>query len=105
MTEQEAIKILSKDTSMEAVNELTYYAGFNRDKVIEQIQEAMTMGANALEKQNAKRPIHVRYKHHITRRMVHFIYCGVCGPYQQRVSMGDKYCRECGTKIDWTVDE
>lgn len=51
MNEQEAIKILSKDTSMETVNELTYYAGFNRDKVIEQIQEAMAMGANALEKQ------------------------------------------------------
>ena len=51
MTVQEAIKILSKDTSFEAVEELKYYAGFNQDKVIKQIQEAMTMGAKALEKQ------------------------------------------------------
>lgn len=50
MTEQEAIRILSKDTSMEAVNELIH-AGFNREIVIEHIQEAMTMGAKALEKQ------------------------------------------------------
>lgn len=51
MDREKAIRILSKDTSMETVNELNYYSGFNRDKVVEQIQEAMDMGAKALEKQ------------------------------------------------------
>ena len=51
MTREEAIKILSKETSMEKVNELNYYAGFSRDKVVGLIQEAMEMGAKALEKQ------------------------------------------------------
>lgn len=53
MTEQEAIKILSKDTSMEAVNELSCYGKFSKDYVVERIQEAMDMGAKALEKQVA----------------------------------------------------
>lgn len=52
MTREEAIKILSKETSMEKVNELNYYAGFSRDKVVGLIQEAMEMGAKALEKQD-----------------------------------------------------
>ena len=51
MDREKAIKILSRDTSLEAVNELKYYAGFNQDKVIEQIQEAMDMGAEALKMQ------------------------------------------------------
>lgn len=50
MTPEQAIKILSSETSLEAVEELKYYAGFNQDKVIGQIQEAMDMGADALRK-------------------------------------------------------
>lgn len=50
MTNEQAIKILSSDTSREAIAELEYYAGFNRDEVIEQIQEAMDMGAEALRR-------------------------------------------------------
>lgn len=52
MAREEAIKNLSKETSMEKVNELNYYAGFSRDKVVGLIQEAMEMGAKALEKQD-----------------------------------------------------
>lgn len=28
-------------------------------------------------------------------------YCGACGGYKTRVYQSDKYCRECGTRIDW----
>lgn len=96
MTEQEAIKILSKDTSMETVNELTYYAGFNRDKVIEQIQEAMAMGANALEKQIAKKvnkETKDSYGNVIPR-------CPSCSKM-----FVEDYCSKCGQKIDWMVEE
>ena len=48
MTPEQAIRILDSETSLVAIEELKYYAGFNRDKVIEQIQEAMDMGAEAL---------------------------------------------------------
>lgn len=50
MTKEQAIRILSSDTSMEEINKLKYYAGFNQDKVLEQIQEALDMGADALRK-------------------------------------------------------
>ena len=57
MTKKQAIRILSTETSMAAVEELKYYAGFNADQVIDQIQEAMNMGAEALEKQIPKKVI------------------------------------------------
>lgn len=50
MTKEQAIRILSSDTSIEEIHKLKYYAGFNQDKVLEQIQEAMDMGADALRK-------------------------------------------------------
>lgn len=50
MTPEQAIKILSHDTSFAAVYELKYYAGFNQSKAIAMIQEAMDMGADALRK-------------------------------------------------------
>lgn len=49
MTREQAIKILSSETTREAIAELEYYAGFNKEKTIEQIQEAMDMGAEALK--------------------------------------------------------
>ena len=48
MTKEQAIRILSSETSMEEIHKLKYYAGFNQDRVLEQIQEAMDMGADAL---------------------------------------------------------
>lgn len=50
MTPEQAIRILDSETSLVAVEELKYYAGFNRDKVIDQIMDAMDMGADALRK-------------------------------------------------------
>ena len=43
-----AIKILDKETTSEAVRELKYYSGFNEEKTIDAIEEAMQMGADAL---------------------------------------------------------
>lgn len=50
MTKEQAIRILSSETSMEEIHKLKYYTGFNQDRVLEQIQEAMDMGADALRK-------------------------------------------------------
>ena len=43
-----AIKILDKETTSEAVRELKYYSGFNEERTIDAIEEAMQMGADAL---------------------------------------------------------
>ena len=55
MTKEQAIRILSSDTSMEDIHKLKYYAGFNQDRVLEQIQEAMDMGADALKNDSINR--------------------------------------------------
>ena len=55
MTKEQAIRILSSETSMEEIHKLKYYAGFNQDKVLEQIQEAMDMGADALKNDSINR--------------------------------------------------
>ena len=40
---------------MEEIHKLKYYAGFNQDRVLEQIQEAMDMGADALKNDSINR--------------------------------------------------
>ena len=55
MTKEQAIRILSSETSMEEIHKLKYYAGFNQDRVLEQIQEAMDMGADALKNDSINR--------------------------------------------------
>ena len=53
MDKEQAIRILSSDTSAEEIHKLKYYAGFNQGKIIEQVQEAMDMGADALKNDNS----------------------------------------------------
>lgn len=94
MTPEQAIKILSSETSLEAVEELKYYAGFNRDKVVERIQEAMDMGAVALQKQVAVKSVRVIMGANGSTTDG----CPLCGKeYFEMVN----YCPECGQKIDW----
>ena len=50
MTPELAIRILSSETSLETVEELKYYAGFNQEIVVKLVQEAMDMGAEAIRK-------------------------------------------------------
>ena len=48
MDREMAIRILDRDSTREAIAEIEYFAGFNREKVIDAIEEAMQMGADAL---------------------------------------------------------
>jgi ribosomal protein L33 len=57
-----------------------------------------------MEEEKSVKPIHTKYRLN-TGRLHHMIYCGVCREFAQRVCIGDKYCRECGTKIDWSDDK
>ncbi len=55
MTKEQAIRILSSETSVEEIHNLKYYSVFNQDRVLEQIQEAMNMGADALKNDSINR--------------------------------------------------
>ena len=86
---EKAIKILSKDTSLEAVNELKYYAGFNQDKVIEEIQEAMDIGAAAIRLLVPKEPVN-KYADDVW----------VCPTCNGVLDVGYR-CIMCGQDIKW----
>lgn len=108
MDNKQAIKILSKETSLEAVNALKYYAGFNQDKVVEQIEEAMNMGAAALKKQIPKkvgkrklRKDEIGTPYYCPEceadiNLVHFFRTDGSEP-EEKVS----YCWSCGQAIRW----
>ena len=48
MTVEEAIRILDPKTSAEAIAEINYYTGFNRDKSIEKVEEACVVACGVM---------------------------------------------------------
>lgn len=101
MTIKQAINILSSDTSFEAVKELQYYAGFDKDKVVEQIQEAMNMGAEALEKQIPKKPIIQKMKILDCIDQIQIFNKKICPSCGTVLCADWNFCFECGQKLDW----
>lgn len=49
MTVEEAIRILDPETSKDAINEIKYYAGFNKDRVIDKVDEACIIACNIMK--------------------------------------------------------
>lgn len=101
MTPEEAIRILDSETSRNAIKELEYYAGFNADKVINQIQEAMDMGAAALKRFMPMYP-YAESDGYADGYPVWEYSCPECGCEfdEDRVC----YCPDCGQKIVWADD-
>lgn len=50
MTVEEAIRILDPETTKDAINEIKYYAGFNKDRVIDKVDEACIIACNIMKK-------------------------------------------------------
>lgn len=98
MDREQAIRILSKDTSLDAVAELKYYAGFDREKVIDLIEEAMDMGAEALKKQIPKKLKNLEIACSI------YGDCPNCGESLSfdKEDDGANYCVVCGQRLDWS---
>lgn len=110
MEVKKAIELLHPDTTLQAFEEIRYYAGFRAGQAeLEAYIEACLIACDAMKKQIPVKPIHVIYTPENTRgyhgRKHHMVYCGACGKFVQRVYIGDKYCRECGTRIDWSENE
>ena len=95
-------KQMSKRTRL--LSKLKHVYLHNAKLVLDVSNDDIGLIIEALEKQIRKKPLHSMY--YPNGRKHHHIYCGKCGMYRQRVSMTDNYCRNCGTKIDWSeVDE
>jgi succinate dehydrogenase/fumarate reductase flavoprotein subunit len=52
MTREQAIKLLTRETSIAEINRLKYEEGLAHEEVTEKIQQAMDMGVEAIKKQN-----------------------------------------------------
>ena len=105
MTYEEAIRLLHPDTSREAIAELKYYNGFNKDKTIDTINEAIIMVCEAAEKQIPKKPEKLTYQLLLDDGWIYKCpNCGcACGEnkYYLQVTADEIYCSQCGQKIDW----
>ena len=106
MTIDEAIKLLSKDTSISEIHRLRD-KGLSHTEVTDKIQEAMDMGIEAIEKQIAKKPTvlindkDVRIGNILFKKGVKTYKC-VCGYW---ITLTQEYCNHCGQKIDWSEVE
>lgn len=96
MTKKQAIKLLSKDTSINEISKLRN-KGLSQRKIIDTIQEAIDMCIVSTEKQIAKKPIEKfgLYK------------CCTCNGvvYESEYNFKYSYCPNCGTKIDWSESD
>jgi hypothetical protein len=92
---------MSKRTRL--LNKLKHVYSHNAKLVLDVSNDDIGLIIEGVEKQIKKKPLHSIY--YPNGRKHHHIYCGKCGMYRQRVSMSDNYCRNCGTKIDWSESD
>ena len=99
MNKEQAIKLLRKDTNADEMYSLTKY-GLRSAEIQELLQEAMDIGADALEKQVTKKVIAKKYTYfkNSTRIKDKYGKCPVCNSNQRE----DNYCGNCGQKLDWS---
>lgn len=99
MTPQEAIKILHPDTTVAAIAEIEYYAGFKGgEATIKAVEDACVVACEALEKSVPMKP-----------KISSFgvMRCPKCqGKVGERVSNisyqnCSDYCSNCGQRINW----
>ena len=88
MTKEQAIKLLSKDTSANEMHKLAL-EGLKQGEIIDKLQEAMDMGIEAIEKQIPK-------KLHIYANGTE--HCPNCDA--NLTGMGFRYCVECGQALN-----
>ena len=91
MTKEQAIKLLSKDTSISEIHKLRDN-GLSHTEVTDKIQEAMDMGIEAIEKQIAKKI----EEHNKTCK------CRVFDYMDYECTQRVPYCCVCGQRIDWS---
>jgi len=106
ISREEAIRILDPSTTMEALAEIEYHAGFNGKRaVIEAVNEARMMGAEALGLLNPKKP-HLWGDGYADGHLVYDMWnCPNCEiTYEVDYDEYD-HCPACGQAIDWRDSE
>ena len=94
MNKKQAIKLLSKDTSINEISKLRN-KGLSQREIIDTIQEAIDICIVSTEKQIAK-----KLTHEATIQECHT--CPNCKNVLDRFNK-TLYCWFCGQKLDWNV--
>ena len=108
MTNEEAIRILDPATTLEALAEIEYYAGFSGEEATRKaVDDACLVAVEALKRLIPKKPKEYEDKYYC---------CPTCGNivlYKWEdypvvltpKSEGLPYCLCCGQAIDWSEEE
>ena len=95
MSIEEAIRILDPETSADAIVEIEYYAGFNRDKPIEKVNEACIVACDVMRKYKNRNQIFDKVSNALTdyfSKHAHEVW--------DRVSARDFICDNIGVIIE-----
>ena len=99
MTIKEAIMLLNPKTTASALAEIEYYNGFSgKEACIEAIEDACRLAIEALEKQIPMKPRETRCA----------LMCANCGhkiTEKGCKKLNRNYCKKCGQRILWEVEE
>lgn len=102
MNKKQAIKLLSKDTSINEIQKLRN-KGLSQREIIDTIQEAIDICIVSTEKQIAKKPKDIvtlegPFDDEVDVKMGN---CAICG-FDVHSDISE-YCPNCGQKQDWRV--
>lgn len=108
MTVQEAIYILSPETTAKALSEIEYYGGLNgKNAKMEAVNKACVVACEALGKQMPKKLSYEGDGYDDNGELIYdTAYCPNCEK-QFEVYYDDhaNYCPNCGQALDWSEEE
>lgn len=104
MTYEEAKRILHPNTTLEALTEIEYYAGFHGEQAKrDAVDEACVVACEALEKQIPKKPIPYEKD---SEEVLEEYSCPECNaPYDVLFDGKLKFCPNCGQRLKWGENE
>ena len=106
MTEQQAIKIIKEEKSLES-DDRKIDAFIMAIDALEEIKQYRAIGTpeechEAVEKQKAKKPVEMKQ----TDKLLNgYFVCPICGGLVGMDEYSNKYCGCCGQKLDWGDEE
>lgn len=93
MNEQEAIELLNQEEVPMMLK------GKNNEHLV----VAHIKAIEALEKQVPKKPIEIRRKHNFRGDVILLVGC--CADCNSELDSTYRYCKSCGSRLDWSVEE
>lgn len=91
-----------KMTNDEAANILKNVAWLGTNHQVGEVEEAVKLAIEALEKQIPKKPEYKEEDRFVKNHFAWYAYCPQCG---REIDTGDMHCTQCGQAIDWSDED